>query len=136
MKNKVTMKELLGTQIIIAVLIAIYYWCWARNDWKDYYVTIQNTAGILTFFFFIEQSVRISKYKKEVKDEMVISNLRKSDSICFKILAGLIIFIAFLSAVLSFKISSEIIGYMLIGTIVFISIVRVILFCIIDKKGC
>ena len=67
---------------------------------------------------------------------MVISNLRKSDSICFKILAGLIIFIAFLSAVLSFKISSEIIGYMLIGTIVFISIVRVILFCIIDKKGC
>ena len=136
MKNKVTMKELLGSQIIIAVLIAIYYWCWARNDWKDYYVTIQNTAGILAFFFFIEQSVRISKYKKEVKDEMAISNLSKSDSICFKILAGLIIFIAFLSAVLSFKISSETIGYMLIGTIVFISIVRVILFCIIDKKGC
>ena len=25
MKNKVTMKELLGSQIIIAVLIAIYY---------------------------------------------------------------------------------------------------------------
>lgn len=67
---------------------------------------------------------------------MAISNLSKSDSICFKILAGLIIFIAFLSAVLSFNISSETIGYMLIGTIVFISIVRVILFCIIDKKGC
>ena len=135
MKNKVTLKELLGTQIIIAALIAIYYWCWARNDWKEYYVTIQNTVGILAFFFFVEQSVRISKYKKEVKDEMAISNLRKSDSICFKILVGLIIFTAFLSAILRFKISSELIGYISIGIIVFISIVRVILFCNIDKKG-
>ena len=96
MKKKVTMRELVGARIVLAACIAVYYWCWARNDWKDYYVTIQNTAGILAFFFFIVQSVRISKYKKEVKDEMAISNLSKSDSICFKILAGLIIFIAFL----------------------------------------
>ena len=135
MKKKVTLKELLGTQIIIAILIAIYYWCWARNDWKDYYVTIQNTVGILAFFIFIEESIRMSKYKKEVKDEMAIANLRKSDSICFKVLVGLIIFTAFLSAILRFKISSEIIGYILIGIIVFISIVRVILFYSIDKKG-
>ena len=135
MKNKVTMKELLGSQIIIVVLIAIYYWCWARNDWKDYYVTIQNTVGILAFFIFIGESMRMSKYKKEVKDEMAMVNLRKSDSICFKVLVGLIILTAFLSAILKFKISSEIIGYILVGIIVFISIVRVILFYNIDKKG-
>lgn len=35
-----------------------------------------------------------------------------------------------------FKISSEIIGYMLMGGLILISIIRVILFCIIDKKGC
>lgn len=136
MKNKVTLKEILASHIIIAVLIAIYYWCWARNDWKSYYVTIQNTAGTLAFFFFIAQSIRISKYKKEVNDEMAITNLRKSDSICFKILVILMIFIAFLSAILRFKISAEIIGYILMGIIVFIPIVRVILFSIIDKKGC
>ena len=135
MKNKVTLKEILASHIIIAILIAIYYWCWARNDWKGYYVTIQNTIGILAFFFFIAQSIRMSKYKKEVNDEMAITNLRKSDSICLKILVILIIFIAFLSAILRFEISAEIIGYILMGIIVFISIVRVILFCIIDKKG-
>ncbi len=135
MKNKVTLKEILSSHIIIAILIAIYYWCWARNDWKGYYVTIQNTIGILAFFFFIAQSIRMSKYKKEVNDEMAITNLRKSDSICLKILVILIIFIAFLSAILRFEISAEIIGYILMGIIVFISIVRVILFCIIDKKG-
>lgn len=136
MKNKVTLKEILSSHIIIAILIAIYYWCWARNDWKGYYVTIQNTVGTLAFFFFVAQSIRISKYKKEVNDEMAIANLRKSDSICFKILVMLIIFIAFLSAILRFEISSEIIGYVLMGVIVFISIARVILFNIIEKKGC
>lgn len=135
MRKKVTLKEMLSSQIIIAILIAIYYWCWARNDWKDYYVTIQNTVGILAFFIFIGESMRMSKYKKEVKDEMAMVNLRKSDSICFKVLVGLIIITAFLSAILKFKISSEIIGYILVGIIVFISIVRVILFYNIDKKG-
>ena len=136
MKSKVTLKEILVSHIIIAVLIAVYYWCWARSDWKEYYVTIQNTIGILTFFFFVTESIRVSKYKREVNDEMAIANLRKSDSICFKVLAILIVLIAFLSAILRFNISSEIIGYVLIGTIVVISIVRAILFYIIDKKGC
>ena len=77
----------------------------------------------------------MARYKKEVNDEMEITNLRKCDSICFKITTALIIGIGFLSAILRFKISSEIIGYMLMGLIL-ISIIRVILFCIIDKKGC
>ncbi len=77
----------------------------------------------------------MSKYKKEVNDEMAITNLRRCDSICFKIAMVLIVCIGFLAAILRFEISSEIIGYMLMGTLVCISIVRVILFCIIDKKG-
>ena len=125
----------MGTHIIIAILVACYYWCWARNDWQGYYGTIQNTIGIFAFFFFISQSIRMAKYKKEVNDEMAIANLRKSDSICLKITIALIICIGFLAAVLRFTISSEIIGYMLMGVIVCISIIRVILFCIIDKKG-
>ena len=136
MKKKVTLKELLGTQIIIAILIAVYYWCWARNDWHEYYVSVQNTVGIIAFFLFVSLSIRMTKYKKEVNDEMSIKNLRKCDSICFKIILVLIVFISFLSAILRFSISSEIIGYMLMGVLVSISIIRVTLFCIIDKKGC
>lgn len=136
MKNKVTLKEILVSHVIVAVLIAIYYWCWARNDWHEYYVTIQNTIGIFVFFLFISLSIRMARYKKEVNDEMAITNLRKCDSICFKITIALIVGIGFLSAILRFRISPEIIGYMLMGVLVLISIIRVILFCIIDKKGC
>ena len=135
MKNKVTLKELLGTQIIIAILIAVYYWCWARNGWHEYYVSIQNTVGIFAFLLFVSLGTRMAKYKKEVNDEMAITNLRKCDSICFKIIIALIVCIGFLSAILRFRISSEIIGYMLMGALVCILIVRAILFCIIDKKG-
>lgn len=135
MKNKVTLKELLGMQVIVAILVAIYYWCWARNDWQNYYETIQNTVGIFAFFIFVSLSIRMSKYKKEVTDEMAITNLRKSDSICLKIAIILIVCIGFLAALLRFAISSEIIGYMLMGTVVLISIIRVISFCIIDKRG-
>lgn len=136
MKNKVTLKEILVSHIIVAILIAIYYWCWARNGWQEYYVSIQNTVGIIAFFIFISLSIRMAKYKKEVNDEMAIANLRKSDSICFKIIIALIVCIGFLSAILRFRISSEIIGYMLMGVLVLISIIRFILFCVIDKKGC
>ena len=109
------------------------------NDWHEYYVTIQNTIGIFAFFLFISLSIRMARYKKEVNDEMEITNLRKCDSICFKITTALIVGIGFLSAILRFKISSEIIGdmLMLMGKgLILISIIIVILFCIIDKKGC
>lgn len=135
MKNKVTLKELLGTHIIIAILIAVYYWCWARNGWHGYYVSIQNTIGIFTFFIFVSLSIRMAKYKREVTDEMAITNLRKCDSICLKIIKILIVCIGFLAAILRFSVTSEIIGYMLMGVLVCISIIRVILFCIIDKRG-
>ena len=135
MKNKVTLKELLGTHIIIAILIAVYYWCWARNGWHGYYVSIQNTIGIFTFFIFVSLSIRMAKYKREVTDEMAITNLRKCDSICLKIITILIVCIGFLAAILRFSVTSEIIGYMLMGVVICISIIRFILFCIIDKKG-
>ena len=64
-----------------------------------------------------------------------LPNLRKCDSICLKITIALSVCIGFLAAILRFSISSEIIGYMLMGVLVCISIIRVVLFCIIDKKG-
>ncbi len=35
MKSKVTLKELVGTKIIYAVLLVCYYWMWARRDWQE-----------------------------------------------------------------------------------------------------
>ncbi len=135
MKEKVTLKELLGARIILAVCIAVYYWCWARNGWANYFTSIQNCIAIFAFCFFCFLAMREKKYKKEVMDEMAITNLRRCDSICYKLLIVAVVCIGFLSAILRFAISSEVIGYMLMGVLVLVSIIRTLLFCYIDAKG-
>ncbi len=60
---------------------------------------------------------------------MAETNLKRCDSICFKISMGMIVCIGFASAILRFAISSEVIGYLLM------SILRTLLFCYLDAKG-
>ena len=50
--KKVSLRELVADKIIFAVLIAVYYWTWARNDWKGYYTTIQIVVATFTFYYF------------------------------------------------------------------------------------
>ena len=135
MKGKVTLKELLVARIILAICIAVYYWCWARNGWENYFTSIQNCIAIFAFLFFWFLFVKGKKYKKEVMDEMAVTNLRRCDSVCYKFLIVSIVCIGFLSAILRFAISSEVIGYMLMGILVLVSIIRTILFCYMDAKG-
>ena len=66
---------------------------------------------------------------------MAAANLKRCDSICYKIVTALIVCIGFLSAILRFAISSEVIGYMLMGVLVLISVIRTVLFCYMDAKG-
>lgn len=135
MKKKVTLKELVGARIVVAICIAVYYWCWARNGWENYFTSIQNFTAIFAFLFFWFLSMREKKYKKEVMDEMADANLKRCDSICYKITLVLVVCIGFLSAILRLAVSSEVIGYMLMGVLVLMSIVRTILFCYMDAKG-
>ena len=135
MKGKVTLKELLVARIILAICIAVYYWCWARNGWENYFTSIQNCIAIFAFLFFWFLFVKEKKYKKEVMDEMAVTNLRRCDSVCYKFLIVSIVCIGFLSAILRFAISSEVIGYMLMGILVLVYIIRTILFCYMDAKG-
>lgn len=133
MKNKVTLKELVGTKIVYAILLVCYYWMWARRDWHDYYTTIQNVVAIFTIAFFVGQASRIKKYNKEVKDEFAIQNLRRTDAICLKIMVVAAIIIAFAGALTLFD--GIMAGYALVGTILVISIIRPIIFHIMDSKG-
>ena len=135
MNKKVTLGELLGARIVLAICIAVYYWCWARNGWEDYFSSIQQCVAIFALMFFCLLAVRERKYKKEVVDEMAETNLKRCDSICFKISMGLIVCIGFASAILRFAISSEVIGYLLMGVLVLMSILRTLLFCYLDAKG-
>lgn len=135
MNKKVTLRELLGARLVLAICIAVYYWCWARNDWEDYFSSIQQCVAIFAFLFFCFLAVREWKYKKETVDEMAAANLKRCDSICYKITMVLIVCIAFLSAILRFTISPEIIGYMLMGVLVLTAIIRMAIFCYMDAKG-
>lgn len=135
MNKKVTLRELLGARLVLAICIAVYYWCWARDGWEDYFSSIQQCVAIFAFLFFCLLAVRERKYKKETVDEMAAANLKRCDSICYKITMVLIVCIAFLSAILRFTISPEIIGYMLMGVLVLTAIIRMAIFCYMDAKG-
>ena len=68
--KKVSLRELVADKIVYAVLLAMTYWLWARNDWKDYYTTIQYVIDVFAFFYFVSRSIRVKKYKQEEPDEM------------------------------------------------------------------
>lgn len=133
MKSKVTLKEKVGTKIIYAVLLVCYYWMWARRDWQGYYETIQNVVFGFTILFFAIQADRIHKYSKEEKDELAIQNLRRTDAIGLKIMVAATVVIAFACAVAA--IDGRMAGYALVGMVLVLSIVRSIIFWVMDSKG-
>lgn len=133
MKSKVSLREMVGTKIIYALLIAVYYWMWARQDWHEYYMTIQYAVVAFTVLFFAIQADRVRKYKKEQKDELAIQNLRRTDAICLRIMIAAVIIIAFAGGITF--IDGRMAGYALVGAIVVLTIIRFAAFCIMDSKG-
>ena len=73
--RKVSLREIVADKIVFAILIALYYWMWARNDWHNYYTSIQYAVFAFTFFYFISRASRLKKYKQELPDEMSEANL-------------------------------------------------------------
>lgn len=123
--KKVSLRELVADKIIFSILIAMYYWMWARNDWKDYYTTVQNVIFAFSFYYFVSRAIRVKKYKQESPDEMAEANLWRCDAICLKISC----------AVGRMVLTTEIIGYGLMAALILISVVRTIIFYLMDKKG-
>ena len=65
---------------------------------------------------------------------MAAANFKRCDSICYKVTTALMIIAAFLSTVLRFTVSTEIIGYLLMGIFVVMTVLREILFCTMNAK--
>lgn len=133
MKTKVSLRELVGTKIVYALLLVCYYWMWARRDWHDYYVSIQNAVACFTFLFFLFQANRIRKYNKETKDELAVQNLRRADAICLKILIAAVIITAFAGAIT--LLDGRMAGFALVGILFVLAVIRFVIFCIMDSKG-
>lgn len=137
MNQKVSLREIVGTKIVYALILALYYWMWARTDWKDWYTSAQNVLGLILAGFFFFQGRRIKRYKQEGFDEMAEQNLKRVDSISLKVFIVFMIGLAWACAILSHvhPIPLEIIGWIIIASILLLSIIRTILFVIMDRKG-
>ena len=133
--RKVSLREIVADKIVFAILIALYYWMWARNDWHNYYTSIQYAVFAFTFFYFISRASRLKKYKQELPDEMSEANLKRCDALCLKIGAAAIIVLNFVCAVGRLSITTDLIGYCLMGILIALAIIRTILFYIMDTKG-
>lgn len=133
--KKVSLYELVADKIVFAILIAVYYWMWARNDWKDSDMTIQTIVVIFSFYYFVSRSRRLRKYKKETPDEMVEANLKRCDSICLKISVGALVLLSFVCAVGRFTLTTEVIGYCMVGVLIVLAVTRTVIFYLMDQKG-
>ena len=133
MKGKVTLKELVGTKIVYALLLIVYYWMWARRDWHDYYEVIQHTVAVFTILFAALQASRLRRYRKEEKDQPAVETLRRIDAIGLKLMVAAAIIIAFACAVGA--IGGPAAGYGLLGMILVLSVLRFILFCGMYQRG-
>ena len=133
--RKVSLREIVADKIVFAILIALYYWMWASNDWHNYYTSIQYAVFAFTFFYFISRASRLKKYKQELPDEMSEANLKRCDALCLKIGAAAIIVLSFVCAIGRLSITTDLIGYCLMGILIALAIIRTILFYIMDTKG-
>ncbi len=132
MKSKAALKEIVGTKIVYALLLACYYWMWARQDWHSYYDTIQNMVIIFSISFFALRTYRFHLYRKGEKDERADLTLRRIDAVLLKILAAADTIIAFACAVTF--LDGRTAGYALIGTMFILAVIRFVLFCAMCKK--
>lgn len=137
MNKKVGLKEIVGTKIIYAIFLVSYYWMWARTDWKEWYQTVQLVLSCFLVTFFLLQFIRIKKYKQEGVDEMAEQNLKRCDSLCLKIFIVIMIVTAWVCAVFSHVdvINMGVIGWIIVLSILVLSIARTVMFVIMDSKG-
>ena len=133
MKSKATAKEMVGTKIVYAMLLVCYYWMWARRDWLNYYNSIQNAIFMFSFLYFLFHARRFYQYRKEEKDREAIQILRRIDAIGLKIMVAAASIIAFACAVQ--MIDGRTAGYALVGMIFILSVLRFIIFCVMDSNG-
>lgn len=137
MKKMVSLREIVATKIVYAVILVSYYWMWARTDWKDWYVTVQQVLGWFFVAFFILQMMRIRRYKKEGVDELAERNLKRCDSVCLKIFVGVMAVAAFVCAILGHIDAAYMgaLGWVIVLSILGLTVVRTAMFIVLDSKG-
>lgn len=137
MKKKVSLTEIVAAKILFAILLALIYWMWARSSYNEQASHIGQAVSAIAIFLLVVHEWRVYLYRKECTDEMAEQNLRRCDSICFRILIILTVIIALAGGTLAhiYAGSAYMMGWAMIISLIFLAVLRTILFLIMDKRG-
>ncbi len=137
MNKKVSLVEIVGMKIIFAVIFALVYWMWARSDYQAWYPKVTSSIVFFAVGLSVLHYLRIKKYKREGIDELAEKILDRCDAICLKVLVICVCVISFLGGIMA-HVNTDVAYYMgwgIIISIIVVSILRTLLFYIMDKKG-
>ncbi|SKC44256.1 hypothetical protein SAMN02745115_00858 [[Eubacterium] yurii] len=137
MSKKVSIREVIATKIVIALLLAANYWMWSRTDWRPEYRHFQSTWGMFLLAVLFFHYMRVKKYKRENMDELAEKNITRCDAICLKIFTVVMLLTAYISGILGHvnAISTTAVGWIIMIAIIALSVLRTVLFIIMDTKG-
>lgn len=129
--KKINLSAWMFLKITSAALFLVFYWMCTRDSFHPAYMYIQ-TAVFAIAGLFVGFQISYAK-KKDIFDEFARENLKTTDSICLKIAYALMIIAAIVCIFTDF--SGVIAGYGILISILVLTILRAVIFTMIDKKG-
>ena len=126
--KRINLRVWMIVKILPSLFLFTYYCMGVRRYFQPIYIIIQYALiGSIIIFLIIIRN------KCDVFDEFARETLYKTDSICLNIAY---IFMGFMLLPCLFITPNAImIGYLIAGGIVVLSIIRTIIFCVIDSQG-
>lgn len=129
--KKMNLKVWMFLKIAPPAFFLMYYWMCTRSDFQPHYRYIQQVFFYVTALLVGIQAA-YSK-KRDLFDEFAKENLRTTDSVCLK--AAFVFMVITAVACVFPSVSGKIAGYCVVISMLLLSILRAVIFCIIDKKG-
>lgn len=132
MKSKtVNLSVWMFLKAVPAVLLLLYYWMCTIEGYNPVFRYIHAATLVLAGVIIWAQISYARKHK--IFDEFARENLKTTDSICLKIAYALMV-VATLACIFA-DFSGIVAGYFVVGGILLLTIIRAIMFAVIDKKG-
>ena len=132
MKNKtINLSVWMFLKTVPAVLLLLYYWMCTVEGYNPVLRYIHAATLVLAGAIVWAQISYARKNK--IFDEFARENLKTTDSICLKV-AYVLMVIATLACIFA-DFSGIIAGYFVAGGILLLTIIRAVMFTVIDKKG-
>ena len=126
--KKVNLRVWISAEIIPSLWLFAYYWMCIKHYYQPIHVIIQYAfIGCMILFLMVIRG------KRDVFDEFAKETLYKTNTICLDI-AYIIMAIILFNATFINQ-TAVIIGYLIAGGIVILSVTRAIIFCVIDSEG-